>query len=59
MHDQNKFKLNKNGDLRDGERMFHNYLDFKLRRLLKRRRHAEVTVSLFLRNLEGVLPCYA
>ena len=37
MHDQNKLKLNKNGDLRDGERMFHNYLDFKLRRLLTRR----------------------
>ena len=58
MHDHNRLKFDKNGDVSDGERMFHNYLDFKLRRLLKRRRHAEVTVSLFLRNLEGVLPYY-
>ena len=45
MHDHNRLKFDKNGDVSDGERMFHNYLDFKLRQLLKRRRHAEVTVS--------------
>ena len=58
MHDHNRLKFDKNGDVSDGERMFHNYVHFKLRRLLKRRRHAEVTVSSFLRNLEVVLPWY-
>ena len=37
MHDHNRLKFDKNRDVSDGERMFHNYLDFKLRRFLTRR----------------------